>query len=156
VITAVVGGAALLLLAAGALKAADPTRTVGALAARGWTVRPVLVRTGALAEAALGAAVVAVGGHALPALVAASYAGFAWFVVGALMSGTPIGTCGCFGEADTPPRPAHVVLDTGFAVAAVAGAVVGVDALLDASVPVIVGAVAVAGAGYALLSAIRW
>jgi len=48
VITALVGGAALLLLAAGALKVADPTRTVGALAARGWSVRPLLVRAGAL------------------------------------------------------------------------------------------------------------
>jgi hypothetical protein len=153
VITALVGGAALLLLAAGAMKVADPTRTVGALAARGWTVAPVAVRVGALAEAVLGAAVLAIGGQVLPALVAASYAGFAWFVAGALQSGAPVGTCGCFGRPDTPPRPAHVVVDAGFAVAALVGAAVGVDPPLDASLLGLGGAVAVAVGGYLLLTA---
>jgi hypothetical protein len=152
VITALVGGAALLLLAAGAVKVVDPTRTVGALAARGWTVPPLVVRAGALGEAMLGAAVLAVGGHVLPALVAASYAGFAWFVAGALMSGIPVGTCGCFGRPDTPPRPAHVVVDAGFSAAAVLGAAMGVDPLLDAPLLVTGGAVAVAVGGYLLLT----
>ena len=146
--TALVGAAALLLLAAGALKVADPTRTAGALAARGWTVPPAAVRAGALAEAALGAATVVVGGRILPALVAVSYAGFAWFVAGALRSGTPVGTCGCFGRPDTPPRLFHVVVDAALAVAAAVGAVVGVDPLLEGSPAVIAASVAVAGAAY--------
>jgi hypothetical protein len=152
VITAPVGGAGLLLLAAGALKVVDPTRTAGALAARGWPVPSPAVRGAALAEAALGAAVVAVGGHVLPALVAASYAGFAWFVRGALRSGAPVGTCGCFGQTDTPPRRLHVVVDAGFAIAAGFGALVGVEALLDASLPVVAAALAVAVAGYLALT----
>ena len=146
--TALVGAAALLLLAAGALKVADPTRTAGALAARGWTVPPAAVRAGALAEAALGAATLVVGGRILPALVAASYAGFAWFVASAMRSGAPVGTCGCLGRPDTPPRPVHVVVDAVLALAAVAGAVAGVDPLLEGSPAVIAASVAVAGAAY--------
>jgi hypothetical protein len=147
-VTALVGAAALLLLAAGALKVADPTRTAGALAARGWAVPAGAVRAGALAEAALGAATLAVGGRLLPALVAASYAGFAWFVAGALRSGRPVGTCGCFGRPDTPPRLVHVVTDAALALAAAAGAVAGVVPLVEGSPAVIAASVVVAGAGY--------
>jgi len=154
VIPALVGGAALLLLAAGALKLVDPTRTAGALAARGRPVPPWAVRAGALAEAALGAAVLVAGGHVLPALLAASYAGFAWFVAGALRSGFPVGTCGCFDRPDTPPRPLHVVVDAALALAAAAGAVTGVDPLLDASLAVIAAALAVAMVAY--LGLTRW
>jgi hypothetical protein len=149
---ALVGGAALLLLAAGALKLVDPTRTAGALAARGWTVPRWAVRAGALAETVLGAAVIAVGGYVPPALMAVSYFGFAWFVAGALRTGTPLGTCACFSQPDTPPRPVHVALDGAFALAAAAGAAAGVDPLLDASLAVIAGAVGVAVAGYLILT----
>jgi Methylamine utilisation protein MauE len=154
VITALVGGAALLLLAAGALKVADPTRTAGALAAQGLAVAPVAVRVAALLEAALGAAVVVVGGHVLPALMAASYALFACFVAVALRSGTPVGTCGCFAREDTLPSPVHVVVDAGLAIAAVAGAAVGVQPLVEASPEALVGAGAVAGVAYLALT--RW
>jgi hypothetical protein len=147
-VTALVGAAALLLLAAGALKVADPTRTAGALAARGWAVPAGVVRAGALVEATLGAATLVVGGRLLPALVAISYAGFAWFVLGALRSGAPVGTCGCFGRPDTPPRLVHVVVDAALALAAAAGAVAGVDPLLDGSPAVMAASVAVAVAAY--------
>jgi len=149
---AVVGGAALLMLAAGALKVADPDRTTGALAARGWPVSGRLVRAGALGEVVIGAAVLVVGGYVPPALMAVSYFGFAWFVAGALRSGTPVGTCGCFDQPDTPPRPLHVAVDAAFALAAAAGAAVGVEPLLDASVLVVAGAVVVAVGGYLALT----
>jgi hypothetical protein len=55
--------------------------------------------------------VVVVGGYVPPALMAVSYFGFAWFVAGALRAGTPVGTCGCFDQPDTPPSPLHVVVD---------------------------------------------
>jgi len=152
VIAALVGAAALLLLAAGAAKLVDPTRTVGALAARGWAVAPVQVRVGAAAETVLAAAALAIGGRALSGLVAVSYVGFAVFVGGALRSGVPIGSCGCFGSADTVPRPVHVVVDVAFAVAAAAGAVVGLDPLVDAPIVAVVAAFAVAAGGYAVLT----
>jgi hypothetical protein len=151
---ALVGGGALLMLAAGAVKVADPTRTAGALAARGWPVSGLVVRAGALAEVVVGAAVLVVGGYVPPALMAVSYFGFAWFVAGALRAGTPVGTCGCFDQPDTPPSPLHVVVDAAFALAAAAGAAVGLEPPRDASVLVIAGAVGVALGGYLVLT--RW
>ncbi len=150
-LTVVVGAAALLLLAAGAAKVADPSRTAGALAAvlgRPVPAAPAVVRAGALAEAALGAATLAAGGRLASALVGLSYAGFAAFVAAALRTGAPVGTCGCFGRPDTPPRPLHVAVDAALAAAGLVGAVVGLDPLLSASPPAIVAAVALAGAGY--------
>jgi hypothetical protein len=130
---ALLGAAGLLLVAAGAAKVADPSRTAGALAALGWLSAPALVRTGALAETLLGAAALVVGGRILALLVAASYLGFALFVMTALRAKTPIGTCGCFGRADTPPKPVHVTVDALLATGAVAAAATDAPALLDAS-----------------------
>jgi len=122
-----------LLLTGGAAKVADPSRTAGALAALGWPSSPGVVRAGALAELLLGAAALVVGGRGLALLVAASYLGFALFVMAALRAKTPIGTCGCFGQADTPPKPVHVTVDALLAAGAVAAAATDAPALLDAA-----------------------
>ena len=152
-LSALLGAPALLLLAAGAAKAADPTRTVGALRALGWPASPALVRAGAGAEALLGAAGLVVGGPVVAVLTAASYVGFAGFVAAALRSGVPVGTCGCFGRLDTPPRPRHVVVDLVLAAAALASLADGGPALLSdgplAAVPV---ALVGAGVAYVLLT----
>jgi hypothetical protein len=152
VIAALVGAAALLLLAAGAAKAADPSRTAGALAVMGWPASPVLVRAGAVGEAVVGAAALVVGGWFVLALVALSYAAFTVFVVAALRSGAPVGTCGCFGQPDTPPRVRHAVVDGTLAVAAGVGVVVGVEPVVEARPAVAVGAALVAVAGYVALT----
>jgi hypothetical protein len=133
VAAALLGAAALLLVAAGAAKVVDPSRTAGALAALGWPSSPALVRAGAMAETVLGAAALVVGGRALALLVAASYLGFALFVMAALRAKTPIGTCGCFGRADTPPRPGHVTIDALLAGGAVAAAATDAPALVGAA-----------------------
>ena len=101
--------AAGLLAVAGAAKLLDPTMTAGALRVMGLPSAPELVRIGAAAELVLGVAAVVVGGSVLWGLVALSFAAFAAFVVAALMSSRPIGSCGCFGRADTPPAWWHVV-----------------------------------------------
>jgi hypothetical protein len=145
------GAASLLLLVAGAAKATDPSRTAGALAALGWPSSPVAVRAGAVAEAALGALGLLVGGTAVAALVAASFAGFALFVVAALRSGTPVGTCGCFAREDTPPHPRHVGVDVALAAGAAAAAATRPDALVDAPPGAWALAAAVAMAAYAAL-----
>jgi hypothetical protein len=152
VITALVAGAALLLLAAGATKVADPSRTTGALAALGWPSSRALVRGAAAGEAVVGAATLIVGGRLLSGLVAVSYAGFAVFVLTALRSGAPIGTCGCFGRPDTRPTARHVAVDAGLAATATVGAVVGVEPLTEATLAVILGSITVALAAYALLT----
>jgi hypothetical protein len=124
--------AAVLLVAAGAAKAVDPTMTVGALRALGLPSAPPLVRAGALAEATIGVLAVVVGGPVWWSLVAASYVGFAAFVVAALRSGTMVGSCGCFGREETPPHPVHVALDLALAGLVVAAVVQGMGAPLDA------------------------
>jgi hypothetical protein len=152
-LTAIVGAGALLLLAAGAAKVVEPTRAAGALAALGWPSSPLLVRAGAAAEAVVGASALVVGGRLPAALVGVSYACFAAFVVVALRSGTPIGSCGCFGAADTLPRRAHVAVDAVLAAAGLVGAVAGVDAVVAATAPVVVAAVVLAGLAWLVLTA---
>jgi hypothetical protein len=110
VIAGLLGAAALLLVVAGAGKVVDPTRTVGALKALGWPSSPWLVRLGALAETLLGATALVVDGQVWGLLVAASYLGFTLFVISAIRADTPLASCGCFAQVDTPPRPAHVVV----------------------------------------------
>lgn len=122
-LTAPFAAVAALLAAAGAAKLWRPTRTAGALAAAGWRVPAAAVRAGAGAELVVGLTAIVTGGATLAAAVAASYLGFAVFLARALTRGTPIGSCGCFGEADTPPSPVHVVVD--LAAAALAAAVAG-------------------------------
>lgn len=125
---------AALLALAGAQKVLDPAMTVGALRALGLQLGPLAVRAGAAAELVLGIAAITVGGPGTWLLVAASYLGFAAFVVAALRKGTMIGSCGCFGREDTPPHPSHVALNLVLAaVASVASASSGVvlDALVE-------------------------
>jgi hypothetical protein len=99
-----------LLLIGGALKLVSPADTANALRATGWPSSPLLVRLGAAAEVAIAAAALAAGGRVPAALVALSYAGFAAFVLAALRRGSPVSSCGCFGEVDAPPTFVHVVL----------------------------------------------
>lgn len=152
VAASLLGAASALLLFAGAAKAVDPTRTTGALAALGWPYSPVLVRAGAVGEAGLGALGLAVGGPAVAALVAASFAGFAAFVALALRSGTPVGTCGCFAQEDTPPRPLHVAVDLALAAGAVFAAVADPVPLVDAPAAAWPLAALVAGGAYVALT----
>jgi len=113
--------AAVLLGLAAAAKLRNPAATGNALRAVGLPGSPVLVRAGAAVELAVAIGAVALGNRVLVALVAASYVGFAVFVVAALRRRVPLSSCGCFGRSDTPPSVIHVVLN--FALAVPAGAV---------------------------------
>jgi hypothetical protein len=151
-VTVALGAAALLLLVAGAAKVADPTTTAGALAALGWPSSVGSVRLGAGVEALLGAAALVVGGPVLAALVGVSYLAFSGFLVAALRAGTPLSSCGCFGRADTPAHPVHVVVDAALAAGALAAAVAGADPLVDAALPAVAGSLVFAAAAYAVLT----
>jgi hypothetical protein len=115
--------AAGVLAYAGGAKLLDPTMTAGALRTMGLPASAWLVRLGAAAEVALGVAAVVVGGGVLWALVGLSYTLFALFVVVALVSGRPIGSCGCVGRVDIPPTWIHVALN------ALMGAAASIEAL---------------------------
>jgi len=114
-----------LLVAAGLAKLVAPHDTARALRRAGLPVGPASVRVGAGAEVFIGAVGVTVGGPAAALAVAGSYLLFAAFVGAALRRGWALATCGCFGEPDTPPTVAHVVIDLGLAGAAVAASAVG-------------------------------
>ena len=118
---------AALLVVAGALEVHRPDSTVGALRALGAPVPPLVVRTGAVAGAVLGALALAGDGGTLGAvvagLVAVVYLAFGGFVAVALLRNSPIASCGCFGRDDTPPSVTHIVLNLASALVAVAVAV---------------------------------
>jgi hypothetical protein len=116
---------ALLLGAAGALKAVDPVDTVGALRALGIRVPPPAVRLGGAVEVVVALWAIATGALVPALLVAVSYLAFSAFVVVALRRGTPIGSCGCFGKVDTPPSGWHLVVNGGAVVAALGVALTG-------------------------------
>ncbi len=117
--------AAGLLVVAGVGKAARPDDAARAMATllpgspslrrRRW-----VVRTGALAEAALGATAIVFPRPATATLVALSYVCFFGVVSYARWRGGPLATCGCFGRPDTPPTALHLVIDLTLAVAAAA------------------------------------
>ena len=120
--------AAALLAAAGAAKVIDPSMTAGALRRAGLGVPDFVVRVAAFIELSVGAAALVVASSALAAAVAVSYLAFALFVTWALRTDRPVGTCGCFGKADTPPSAVHVAINLSLAgVAALIAVGGGVD-----------------------------
>jgi len=115
--------AAGLLVVAGVAKAARPddtARATVALLPGSPSLRLLrwVVRTGALAEAALGAVALLFPRPATAALVTLSYVCFFGVVAVAHRRGGPLATCGCFGRPDTPPTVLHMVLDLALAATA--------------------------------------
>jgi len=133
----------LLLLAAGAVKLRRPAGTSQALRTQGFPSSVALVRLLGGAEVVLAVAALAqVPGAA--ALVAAAYAAFTGFVLLALLRHRPLSSCGCFGEPDLPPTPAHVVVTGLAAVGALVvalGGRAGVPGLAGAPAPTAAAAV---------------
>lgn len=100
-----------LLLIAGVQKVVDPSSTSGALRAARLPSRPGLVRLLGGVEAGVAGWWLVAGGP-LPAILAAAfYAGFAWFVINALVRKLPISSCGCLGSTETPPTVVHVIMN---------------------------------------------
>lgn len=151
--------AAALLVAAGGAKLLDPLPLVRALRSAGLRAPSLLVRTGALAELALGVAAIVTGSAPAAAGVAVSYAAFTGFVLVALRRGGVLASCGCFGKADTPPTGLHVAVTAALAVVAVVMAVRPLGPLPDllaaqpgAGLPLLAASAAVAVTGYLVLA----
>ena len=122
--------ACLLLVCAGAAKAARPGTSARALAEvrvvpGSPTVLRRTIRLLAAAEAALGGMAL-VFPRPLPAtLVGASYAAFAAFVLFVRAKGGAMASCGCFGTPDTPATRLHAMLNAVLAAASAGVAVSG-------------------------------
>lgn len=174
--------AAVLLVGAGAAKAARPGDTARALIEvvrhegrpprLSLRVASSAVRLLAGAEAVLGVAAIVFPITPLAALVAASYVAFAAFVLYARARGGPLATCGCFGSPDTPPTLTHAVVNlclaagavgvaigAGVATGAGAGAGAGVRTLAGVlsaqpygGIPLLVASAVAAGLAFAVLS----
>lgn len=102
--------AALLAVGAGLAKLASPRAAAEAMRSARLPSSDALVRTGSIAEIALGASVLA-SGTWLPSLaLALAYVGFAAFSVVAIRAGraTP---CGCFGRSGSVIGWRHVATD---------------------------------------------
>ena len=116
-----------LLVLAGIAKAFRPEDTARALVelVPSFTSRHVslgsvrvVVRLGAVTEAALGVCALVLPRPLTAALVASSYALFAVVVLDARVEGGALSTCGCFGRPDTPATWLHFVLNLVLACAA--------------------------------------
>jgi len=154
-VTAPFLAAAAILAVAGVAKIRRPDDTARALIVAGLPAHRRLVRAGALAEVAVGAAAVAVPGPVTGTLVAASYAAFTLFVGLALARGWPLSSCGCFGRPDARPGYVHLLLDAGAAAAAIwwaVGAPSGIGPLFVHSpwhgIPLALVAAVIAGLAY--------
>lgn len=120
---------AALLALAGGLKVIRPAPTAGALRAMRLPSALPLVRVLGVGEIAIGVAAGVTFARPLLVLLAAAYLAFAGFVAAALSANTPLQSCGCFGQTDTPPSNVHLGLNLAAAGTAFAAALSGTPGL---------------------------
>lgn len=147
--------AAVLLMAAGAGKVRAP-RSAAAMLQRSWLSAPrritatAAVRTFGVVEVAVGALVCATGSRVSAALLAGCYFAFVMVATRLLRHGQR-GSCGCFGDTDSPIGIAHVLVNCAGLAAAITAFIRApgpVGGLLDGDA--LIGAV---GVGQAVLLA---
>lgn len=122
--------AAVLLIGAGAAKVWRPRNTANALRSARLGGSEWVVRIGALAEVVIGGTALT-GARIAAALLTASYLAFAGFVAWALREGSPVSSCGCFGEPDAAPTRGHVLLNLGAAALGAAATIGPLPPLAD-------------------------
>ena len=121
-----------LLALAGVSKVARPAPTVGALRAVRWPASFPLVRALGGGEIVVGVVALVTGAPAVALLVALLHGAFAAFVAIAMRAGSPVQSCGCFGETETRPSLVHLIADLVLAAGALAVAAGGgVPSLAD-------------------------
>jgi len=119
----VLGVASVLLVVAGGAKLAVPKPTAVALAGVGRATPDGGVRAIGAVEIALGLAAALTGSAPIVTLVAATYVGFAGFVVAAWRRDSP--SCGCFGTAGARPGWPHLIVDLALAIGSAGAALTG-------------------------------
>lgn len=111
-----------LLVLAGVAKVVRPEPAGAALRSAGIAVGGAGARLLGVIEALVGVGAIATGGRVAALAIAALYAGFAAFVVAALVR-RETAPCGCFGAGDVPPGWVHLAVDVAAVGVAVAVAV---------------------------------
>ncbi len=114
---------AVVVVVSGATKVGSPGPFADLTSSMGLRIGRPGARIVGVAEIALGAWVLAVGGRLACAVLAGSYAVFAMVVVLARRNGAA--SCGCFGAAAAPPSMVHVVVNLVSAAVAALGAATG-------------------------------
>lgn len=153
----------IVLVAAGLAKIRRPDElavVLGRLARVSRASARRVVRMLAGVEVAIGATAFLWPAGPVSLLVVVSYAGFTVYVAYLRWSEEPVASCGCFGMPDTPATRAHVAVTATFAVAALGVALAPVDSSVvevlrgqpGAGVPLLVGALAVAGLAVTVLT----
>jgi len=122
VVSVLAGVAAVVLGAAGAVKAVDPTATARMLTAVGVGGGTRTARLLGVVEVAVALWLLLDGGQWPAAATAVIYAALTAVVV-TLRRRSPMTPCGCFGAWSGPPARRHVALDAGAALAAAVAAV---------------------------------
>jgi hypothetical protein len=122
---------AVLLGAAGVLKAGRPEGAVRALRSAGLPGSSVAVRVLGIAEIGLAVWVLAFGGRVSAALLTAAYLGFAGFTARLVARSGASASCGCFGETEAPANRLHVVLNLVAAVLVATAVLVPSGGVLD-------------------------
>lgn len=117
--------AAALLVVAGVHTARTPNAVIGALAAQRLRVAPGVARGFGVMQVVVGAGVFG-GSRVAIAATGGLYCAFAVFVARAARRRT---SCGCLGNARTPARPHHAVLDAALAAGSFAALAVEVPSI---------------------------
>ena len=99
------------LLVAGATKVVSPAVTATALRQMGIPSPRLSTRLLGAAEIVAGILAVATGEPLAWAAIAMFYAAFTLFVLWALQADRRVGSCGCFGQEDTPPTTGHAAFN---------------------------------------------
>jgi hypothetical protein len=115
--------ASVVLALAGVRKLVDPDSTRGALRQMGLPWRGPVVVLLAVGEVFTGLYAAIDGSRAAGIAVMAWYLGFAVFVAVALRRSVPLASCGCLGKPDTPPTPAHLLVNVLFTAVALGVAI---------------------------------
>lgn len=103
--------AALLLVAAGAIKVTRPGTTRIAMRTAGLASTPVAARLVGAGEVAVGLYALSFAGRVGAALVVAAYVAFAGFAERLRRVGRGAAPCGCFGATSAPVGVLHVVVN---------------------------------------------
>ncbi len=161
IVTAPLLAAAALLALAGVGKLAHPRPAAIALRGAGLPSSTAVVQVLALGELAAGAAALVWGSVATSAVLAIAYGAFSLFTWRLLRTTGSTGSCGCFGESETPPHLVHVALNgciAALAVSAIFTSTAPLGAVFDAgastAAALLLAAVAIVVCTYLALTAL--